>query len=1038
MLDLCVSVVVPVYNTEKYVGKCIESLLNQSYRNLEIIIVDDASPGNIKEIVEEYKKNHNNIKLVCHDENKGLFQARITGMRHATGEYFAFVDSDDCVPQDYYRIMVKKAVEKNADIVASDFLEIYEDKFYYPHNMLNQKEWNLQNDEIIDALMKQQGLDFGWWVVWNKLYSIDIWKRVKRLVDQENNHLIMCEDVAFSTCFFLSAKHFVNVHSNYYYYYKGDEASTNKKYTKKGYLKNLQDIEYAFDIAKEALKYRGLWEKYNSNWQQWKNSIVIAWRDRKYSDERLHGYEKYRIEKTMQSMICEEDTNPRNHDKNCCARGVWIDPIDHVADIKRAILDESTKVVSFDIFDTLILRPCMYPQDIFRIIDEDVNKIINCKDFFVFSKIRVRAEQLARDRKRMNSPMVEEVSLQDIYEEIAIMCPSLVNNLEAIKELEIWAEKQYCQARNLCKELLECAVYAGKKVVCISDMYLPIETIEFILRKNNIIGIDKIYLSSELGICKSSGKLYKYVIKDLSISKASEIVHIGDNWDSDVVKAKEYGINAWHIPKTTDMLTNCHGGIYSGNYYYNCFGEQQGFWDACESRNTWGMRALLGVIGNKLYDNPFVFYNRDSDYNGDPYTIGYLCLGLHLLAIERWLIECLSEKNYQNINFIARDGYLIKEAFEIMRDIYPSSIQSYYTYLSRKSILPLMVESNDDYLAIYDNFDLNNLSPSKLLGLLYPIVDEEAYRIKEKICLENDFPSNNSFETLDAYMRFGKVFFEYFYSFEKSIKYRDAFEKVIAERFMGVTATFDVGYSARIESTLARNYGYNITAHYIHTNNDRAFGRVGKSKIGLKTFYNAKPFVTGIMREHMISELGPSCIRYDWDDSGDLVPVFEEYSVNFQTKYVTETIQGAALDFIKDIVGIFGDRLLSFPFRYEEASIPFEKYLHDPKEPDQSIFRCMEFEDDMGIGNHLGFVDFWNHESWRWGSMHKESFKVHGIEYDKYGFITRWLMMLTFDLDEGSVRWNNAIRRHPILLKIPYQLFEKIYTNHNKSIFIKK
>ena len=95
------SLVIPVYGTEKYLKRCLDSIIKQSWPEIEIIIVNDCSPGNVTEIVNEYKKKYSNIVYCIHEKNKGLFQARITGAEKATGTYIAFLDSDDYVTRDF-------------------------------------------------------------------------------------------------------------------------------------------------------------------------------------------------------------------------------------------------------------------------------------------------------------------------------------------------------------------------------------------------------------------------------------------------------------------------------------------------------------------------------------------------------------------------------------------------------------------------------------------------------------------------------------------------------------------------------------------------------------------------------------------------------------------------------------------------------------------------------------------------------------------------------------------------------------------------
>lgn len=109
-----ISIVIPVYKVELYLEKCIESIINQTYKNLEIIIVDDGSPDNCPKICDEYAQKDNRIKVI-HKENGGLSDARNAGIDVAAGKYIAFVDSDDYVSNDYIEYMynlIKNIIHK--------------------------------------------------------------------------------------------------------------------------------------------------------------------------------------------------------------------------------------------------------------------------------------------------------------------------------------------------------------------------------------------------------------------------------------------------------------------------------------------------------------------------------------------------------------------------------------------------------------------------------------------------------------------------------------------------------------------------------------------------------------------------------------------------------------------------------------------------------------------------------------------------------------------------------------------------------------
>lgn len=117
MMDALISIIIPVYNTEKYLKRCLDSVVNQSYKNIEIIVVNDCSPGNAEEIINSYMEHDERIKYVTYEKNKGLFCARLKGAEIATGDYIAFIDSDDYVTIDFYHCLVKNAIKNNSDIV---------------------------------------------------------------------------------------------------------------------------------------------------------------------------------------------------------------------------------------------------------------------------------------------------------------------------------------------------------------------------------------------------------------------------------------------------------------------------------------------------------------------------------------------------------------------------------------------------------------------------------------------------------------------------------------------------------------------------------------------------------------------------------------------------------------------------------------------------------------------------------------------------------------------------------------------------------
>ena len=155
-----VSVIVPVYNVEKYLDKCLNSLVNQTLKEIEILVINDGSPDNSQKIIDKYVKEYSNVKSYI-KKNGGLSSARNYGLKYAKGEYIAFIDSDDYVSVDMLNEMYKKAKDNNSDIVICDYYSLEKDEKRYIncHLKLNtdsKKEYLLSPPNAWIRLIKKE------------------------------------------------------------------------------------------------------------------------------------------------------------------------------------------------------------------------------------------------------------------------------------------------------------------------------------------------------------------------------------------------------------------------------------------------------------------------------------------------------------------------------------------------------------------------------------------------------------------------------------------------------------------------------------------------------------------------------------------------------------------------------------------------------------------------------------------------------------------------------------------------------------------
>lgn len=172
-----ISIIVPVFNVENYLEKCIESILKQSFKAFELILVDDGSIDKCGEICDLYQKKDNRIKVI-HKKNGGLSSARNAGIEIAKGDYLAFVDSDDYIHIDMYSILYEAITKNNSQISLCKFRKVYESENNISDNYDNKIIYNnFNNIEALNNLYKENAAEFT--VSWNKLYDKRLFSKLK-------------------------------------------------------------------------------------------------------------------------------------------------------------------------------------------------------------------------------------------------------------------------------------------------------------------------------------------------------------------------------------------------------------------------------------------------------------------------------------------------------------------------------------------------------------------------------------------------------------------------------------------------------------------------------------------------------------------------------------------------------------------------------------------------------------------------------------------------------------------------------------------
>lgn len=951
------SVIVPVYNSEPYLKRCLDSVLECSYKNLEIIVVDDCSPGSVKDIVESYMKIDSRIKFVQHIENRGLYLARLTGVEHSNGSYIAFLDSDDHVSVDFYRRMIEKAVITNSDMVIGEICMEYDDHYSY-FNLFHTRllDIDVKDEEVRNLLFSQSGKDFSLHVVWNKIYSRELWDRAYPYLRIQRKHLIMCEDVLYSSVLFYFANHITNIHGDFVYYYQSSDSSTSLSNNYKKYEKNIRDIELVFDTLDDIFNRIGD-ESVKNNLEEWKELLICIWR-RNIRESQLYPWKKqclYNILSNITTSVDKKDIDDAFHYSITTNKKNLLSE-----ELKARIVNPEIKVISFDIFDTLIYRPFWNPTDLFYLLDIYANECLESVDSIDFRSIRIEAEKRAREKKNLNMPSYEEITFDEIYAEVNEYLSVDNNIIEKIKEYEIELELKYCKTREYAKEIFDLAKYLGKKIIITSDMYLPEGVIRKILDNAGYRGYSELFLSCNERLTKHSGNLFRKIVKILSI-KPEEILHIGDNIHSDVQMANKIGLHSWHFPKANDVFMNNIPSLYGGETYNVLFADSFMMRDGYQYTRYWGLRAMLAVVANKIFSNPYDDFNIHTDFNADPRIIGYYATGMHLFAVSQWLINQTVSHKYKNMNFMARDGFLPMEAWKILNSIYNLDTNINYLYLSRSVVIPMQIRNESDFYGLVHNINVLSKSPCEIFELFKLILKDGFYEKRLDFCNKHSYLFEKRFSSIKEFYEFIKIFKNESIDYKKLRKYKESMNKYLDEYFTGKTATFDIGYSCRVEAALKSNYDYDISPYYIHINNDISSYRSKRFKINIHKFYEYSPGVTGVLRELIISKMEPSCKNLVFREES-MVPEFKSYKLGYTEKYVLEIIQKKALEFVEDMTKIFDEDLKKLAYQRSDASIPFEYLLASAKLLDRKIFSHIMFEDDLGEGKKFSLFDYWTNQ----------------------------------------------------------------------------
>lgn len=220
-----ISVIVPVYKVEEYLKKCVDSIINQTYSNLEIILVDDGSPDNCGKICDEYAKSDARVKVI-HKENGGLSSARNAGLDVAKGEYISFVDSDDMIKESFIEVLYKLCIDNKCDISECGYLRFQSEDELLNKNKATASIKVYSNYEMQKKIYDEECVKTV--VVWNKLYKKYIYEKMRFPFGKIHE-----DEYTTYKAFFVSKTNVAVTDLNLYFYRINQNGITGQKFNTK-------------------------------------------------------------------------------------------------------------------------------------------------------------------------------------------------------------------------------------------------------------------------------------------------------------------------------------------------------------------------------------------------------------------------------------------------------------------------------------------------------------------------------------------------------------------------------------------------------------------------------------------------------------------------------------------------------------------------------------------------------------------------------------------------------------------------------------
>ncbi|MBY4895860.1 HAD-IA family hydrolase [Cupriavidus sp. AU9028] len=609
--------------------------------------------------------------------------------------------------------------------------------------------------------------------------------------------------------------------------------------------------------------------------------------------------------------------------------------MDDISKAARGIRDPRTKVISFDVFDTLISRAVEVPADAYRLLEAEAVRMTagRLEDF---ARVRLAAEIAAREANPDG-----EITFDDIYDAISAHYGLSDAERARLMDLEVDVEYQLIDVRPFGRRIWQLAVESGKRIVLVSDMYLPARVVRKFLDKAGYAGYEHLFVSSEYGARKKTGDLYDVALARVGC-KPEEMFHVGDNKVADVEQAAAKGVRPYRLLRAIDRMR--------GNPHYKTL------FDPRASAGERPRSAIAGLIARTVFDAPGGAAEKDGLFTGSPFRLGYAALGPLVAGYVLWLGRRAKVDGVSKLFFLAREGWLLHQVYKALFNGTSEEIPNCYLYASRRAARVAALRTEDDIRSVAAQPFVNGARLSDLLGDRFGVrcedvpaaVLEAAGIASVDLAMESSAGGRLAFTNLCVGIK-DLILAKAEGEREPYLQYLTA-QNLDSEP---APAVVDIGWKANMQGSLGALLGKPLGGYYLATlQGAERWLHQGHRLSAYLGDYLVQGYAPALVNNrHLLEFLTCHTDRSleRMTREGDrFVPVMRMESEHASRRLLIQEVHRGAMAFAADLRGGYGELLQHIHIDPSTASRVMSEFITRPCPADAALLRGVAFEDSFG------------------------------------------------------------------------------------------